>query len=200
MATGLFRWYEFGWDARRAQLRIGELEDRGWSLLNGSTGLITYIQSAEPDIGDSVVTDRTDLLDRAALTETQQFTFQLWSDGDNEILMHVRHVRGNLYSSEVYLRGMTEQERSHVIQVLTEHIQANLDTMAGFVLDQWGGSLELDWDAIVQGEPIPVTIVPDLVALPERIMAVHPELLGIPRTQLGEQLVVIGYLQHLDLR
>ncbi|WP_158851021.1 hypothetical protein [Saccharothrix deserti] len=178
---------------------LGALEDSGWSPLNSATGRITYIRSEGPDIGDQVVTDRAGLLDRAALTGARQFTFQLWNGGDDEILVHLRHVGGGLYSSEVDLHGMAEEERDDVIRVMIGHVRSNLDTTAGFVLDQWGGSLELDWDAIVQGEPAPVAIVPELVALPERVMADHPELLELPHRQLGEHLVATGYLRYLDV-
>jgi hypothetical protein len=199
MAAGLFRWYERDWDADHARRRLDELEERGWSPLNTATGRITYIQSEGPDIGDAVVTDRAGLRHRTALVDQDNVTFQLWSQGRDEILVHIRRVQADLYSSDFYLSGMTEDERNDVVTILGKCVRANLDTTAGFVLDQAGGTLELlDWDDVVRGEPVLVTPVPELVALRLPVMDTHRELRGYPRRQLGE-LMAIGYPNYLEM-
>jgi hypothetical protein len=200
MADGTFIRYTLTWDATAIKALVADMEDAGLTLAHPTTGAITFIHADGPLIGTQAPSTRKDITDLAALADRDELGFQFWFADGVDVYCRVRRVHHSLYASDFGLTGSPEQ-RQHVITTVLRTIRRKPEETTAFLVDRSGWALEVDWDAVVQGAPHRITIMPSLLGVPAHIADAHPELRTFPRRDdagLG-QLVAIGELDQLDL-
>jgi hypothetical protein len=201
MSDGEFIRYGPTWNEAAVRTLLADLEAAGLSLAHPATGAVTFLRTEGPDIGSREHATSEDISRMAALADRDVLGFYFWFADGVDMYCRVRRVTHSLYASEFELGGMADEQHRHVIATVLGTIRrAPADTTA-FVVDRSGWGLEVDWDAVVQGAPVRIGIMPTLLGLPPRVADAHPELGDFPRqndTGLGE-LVAIGDLELLEL-
>jgi hypothetical protein len=159
--------------------------------VNPANGWVTAISSDWATVGEQFRTSPEEIVREAALTDADTFTFQHWMAPDNDVVCTISRISDALTSAEFALDGKTIDEQDQVIRILLDQVFRSADSTAAFLVDRRGGSLDVDWDAVIQGALKDVPVRPDMLGvrhdLADRLQAVHTRQ---PVTRFGEYTVL----------
>lgn len=133
--------------------------------------------------------DPSSLVRAAAVDQVPEFSFQYWMDVDIDLICAIERLETGTVAQRFYFNGQTFDQQDLVLDAMLDQARASVTSVFGGVFDRRGGSMNVDWDAIVAGSPIRVSIRPDLLFLTSRVAEHHPELCDAPNHHVGDLVI-----------
>lgn len=175
MSGGFVRIYQTGWSPDRAAARISSLARSGITLVHPVLGQVRG-WDAERDEPVSFAED--DVRRWLELVHRDCVDFQFWFDADHDLGYRAERLRPDVVVEEFVLDGT---DRAEVVRLMHAEVERLGSDVVGFVVDQWGDSLEFDLDDAVLTGGTPVSVAPDLLLVrPEVAEALNAKAAGTP--------------------
>ncbi|QIS06581.1 hypothetical protein F5X71_33595 [Nocardia brasiliensis] len=189
MSKGFVLRYVEAWSTDKAARLLAELEGLGFHLGHPVTGAISEVSAGWETIGEQVFVSRDGLVVDLSLRNRDRLTFQMWFDHQTDIVSSVQRVGNGLVVHEYSFDGLSLDEQQVSVERLASTIFHPATDLRAAVVDLWGATEDLDWDAIVAGGSIPIDPRPELVALAPPLDARHGELSEVPHRRAGELII-----------
>lgn len=195
MGDGFFFWYREGWKADDADRVLRYLDGCGLEMRNPDTGNISLITNGPDSWGEQIFVAEDELLASATELSGGEVNFQLWFSGEVDIFTRIRRVSSDSVVLEFDIDALDLDEMEDVISAFTRPAIMD-DATLGFVADRSGRSEEVDWDAVMSGDVLPLASLPDMLGIRERDLGRHPELSSFAYERSGGICVFDFASQH----
>jgi hypothetical protein len=183
MTAGFIYQYEVGWTKNAASAVLSSFEGLGLHIRNPSDGRVVAVSNEWESMGEPIVTDEHSLVDRLALNNRSEQSFNYWVEADVNVYCRVRRVASELVVQEYALDGLMPAQQDFVVRAIISIFLQRLATAVGLVVDRTGVSEDTDWDQVILANPVRMLEVPDLLVVTE-----------IASLQLGNTIGVDGLL------
>lgn len=187
MSNGFVSWYQSAWSAAGARRWVEDLENAGWMLVHPRSGKITIVDLE----GQQVPVTRDWVVDALALEDRSHLLTNWWLDDQDSDADHgVHRLPQGGVAHTVFLDGISDHA-SRIGRDLLPLVMSPDRPTVGLIFDRNGRSEDMNWDAIMAGADVPITVAPDLLVLTAELDRLHPDLPGEHRT-----LHVNGWVIH----
>jgi hypothetical protein len=152
---------------------------------NPGSGQVSVITNGPDSWGEQRFVSVPELIDEAAELRGEEINFQLWLNAESDVFTRIRRLPNRPVVLEFDLGGLALAEQERVVAALRGILDSERADCLGFVIDRRGASEDVEWDRVMNGEPVPVGTLPDTLALRREVAARHPELPVAQATEYG---------------
>lgn len=166
MSDGFMYWYRNDWSPVAAERLLESLREGRISLTNPGTEMGSWVSKDPESYGHQILVTADDLAAMVRNLEEDELNFQLWLDDTTDVFTRIRKTSSMEAVVEFSLDGLDADQQKHVMAVFMDIVKRQPEGTVGFVVDRVGATVDVDWDAAVDGQPVSLPTWPDAVGLP----------------------------------